>query len=670
MSSVAGPALVPQPRRASWTGRTVRVSTLLVAELDEGLRKYEDHIRRIAGLVSGDPSLPALPVTFHRAGLRREAYEIQLDETGVRVSAGDSLGALHAVRTLLDVWDWGGNGSLPEGEVADWPTFAVRGVFVESFAGTDRMSIEDWRQFLDRMSQLKINTVGVSIYGCWDIRHDGSPSEYLFTPLPGYPQLESPQHVTTWSAETEREVDLDYLPAMFAGRFFGEVVRYADRLGVQIIPHLGGPGHSTLVPRALPALSALDDEGAPTGYGYCVSRPEARAELARLVRCLVAEHLRPNGLSRLHVAGDEYYPIRNVDPADRRRVVSPYCRCVGCRSLSPGDMLIEYLLCVGEVLAGEGVAMVHWHDTLVREGVLDRYLDAVEERDLPVPVIAWWKYNDPAPRPNADRAETWCCPTTGLFPHLFQQDFSGNIEAVLRRGHNAGAQGALAYSLPDPADHANYACFADLSWNLEHSGGAGGFQQRWARYIANDEHDVALQAIRSAGSVTASYPLMMYIVHHLLPYFSTAAAGSTQYPDDLLRSFAIIQPPMADVLRQVAATLRDAVSIMPEGRVVRFWPEPVTQWKAESGRLAATADLFLAVIEAARRPTLTSQEVERLSADGRELLKTAATTKPAYLAPLVVREHWGFVREIETSLDRLRTGPGLQGEEQWHAWIV
>ena len=108
-------------------------------------------------------------------------------------------------------------------------------------------------------------------------------------------------------------------------------------------------------------------------------------------------------------------------------------------------MLIEYLLQVGGVLAADGITMVHWQDTLVQEGVLDAYLDRVDALELPKPVIAWWKYNDPTPTPDASRVETWSCPTTGLASFLFQQDFSPNIESTLRRGHQAGATGILAY---------------------------------------------------------------------------------------------------------------------------------------------------------------------------------------------------------------------------------
>lgn len=668
---MSAPPLVPQPSDVHWIQGKVAISRLSVTSLPEELGAHRSQIEALAAGIRGEPSHPHTAVTFVLVVAAPESYKLQVGPDGVSISAADSLGALHAMRTLVDLWDSHDGGVLPMVEVTDHPTFSVRGVFVESVFGTDRMNIQDWQQFLDRMGQLKLNTVGVSIYGCWDIHHEGERSEFLFTPLDEFPELKSPQRVVTWDPVSEREVEHKYLPKMFEFNFFGKVARYAAERGIELVPHLGGPGHSTLMPRAIPELSAVDEQGEPTGYGYCVSRSSARDALHRLVLCLVQQHLHPNGIRRLHVAADEYYPIRNVDPQDRKRVVSPYCQCEECRRLTPGQMLIEYLILVGQVLAAEGITMVHWQDTLVREDVLDEYLDRVESLDLPKPAIAWWKYNDPVPTPDASRTETWNCPTTGLTSFMFHQDFSPNIEMAIRRGHQAGATGAFAYTVPDPADHMNYAFLADLAWNLEASGGAAGFQRRWAQRLCPDDAASAQHALSLASNITACYPLMMYVLQHVLPFFSTATAGATSYPDDLIQSFAIVQPPLADVLRQTADTLRDAVSLMPEGREVRYWPNPVTTWRHETTRLIDSLDLFLDVLAAARQSEpITENELASLSRKAHALLKLTANSKPDYLAPATLREHWGFIREIGPALKRLREGAGVPAAESWYAWIV
>ncbi|NED94768.1 family 20 glycosylhydrolase [Phytoactinopolyspora alkaliphila] len=661
------PALIPQPREARFSADRLPVGRIALDPLPASLAAYQSHIERLMATV-GDHSESAVRMSVTAMNGPPEAYELEIGADAVLIRASDAHGALHAARTVVDLWDGGNGRHLPHGRVDDHPTYRTRGVFTESFAGTDLMERADWQAFIDRLGQLKLNTAGISIYGCWDIRHDVDRSEYLFVPLDEFPEVRTPQRVVTWDPDSGEEVTLEYLPRIFTENFFGELVRYAAEQGIELIPHLGGPGHSTLLPRLIPELSAWDDDGNPTGYGYCVSRPEARAALSAVVSNITRQHLRPHGVRRLHVAADEYYPIRNVDPEDRLRVVSPYCRCDGCRDMSPGQQLIEYLVTVGRSLAEDGITMVHWHDTLEREGVLNRYRERVAEEDLPAPVVSWWKYNDPVPVPDASGGETWVSPTTGLFATLFNQDFSPNIETTLRRGGRAGATGAFAYTMQTPSDHANYACFADLAWNLEGSGGATGFRRRWAELICPDDADAATHALSLASTVTGSYPLMMYLVQHILPYFSTAAAGVTAYPDDIIRAASITQPPLEDAYRQVKATLLDAAGIMPEGRNVRHWGSPTETWRRQSIRLAGSLALFLDVLEAAREPG--EDHAGRLTDRGVQLMRQTADATPAYLVPATIREHWGFVREIGPALERLRATGGPVAKESWHAWIV
>ena len=314
--------VIPQPREIPRFGQA-RFGKVVLTDLANLVTAYLEQFTELVELLEGDGGPLVCSTDFSTFGTAPEGYELDIDHQGVHIRASTALGALHAARTLVDLWDSNGDGTLPEVHIVDRPTFSTRGVFVESFAGTDRMELPDWKLFVDRMGQLKFNTIGLSIYGCWDIHHDGGRSEYLFTPLEDFPNLETPQRVVTWDPDEGREVEHRYLPKMFEHDFFGEVVRYAARQGIEVIPHLGGPGHSSLIPRGIPELSAVDEQGKPTGYGYCVSRPAAKEALARLVRCLARQHLIPNGVGRLHVAGDEYYPIQNIDPQDRTRIGVP-----------------------------------------------------------------------------------------------------------------------------------------------------------------------------------------------------------------------------------------------------------------------------------------------------------------------------------------------------------
>jgi hypothetical protein len=344
--------------------------------------------------------------------------------------------------------------------------------------------------------------------------------------------------------------------------------------------------------------------------------------------------------------------------------------------MTPGQLLMEYFGLVGEHLAGYGIRMFHWQDSLVREGVLEEYERRVAGSGVPMPVVSWWRYNDPLPELPETAFETWVTPTPGLIGTLFYQDFSLNIEAWIREGGRAGAEGVVAYNMPDPAFHKNYACLADLSWNLEGSGGASGFKRRWARRVAPEAPEQARYRYDLGESILGSYPLVTYFLDHLLPYFSTSPKGLTRFPDDQIRSLSVPSPALASILRQTRDTLREAARRFPETREMRDWPDAAESWKTELSRVSEHADIFLQLVELARRLHEVplgelEPDIVRLEERGVDLMRLLARSKAPYQLPTVLREHWYLVSEIRPCLERLSEDrtllPAPRGS--WHAWL-
>jgi N-acetyl-beta-hexosaminidase len=318
--------LIPQPRWAHFAGGSLTLSSLGIHELPERIGLYRDVIEELIAAVRGPAGAPARELHFAYHAGRAQEYRLEIAKQGITVQAADASAALYAVHTLLDIWEQT-RPVLPLGAIVDYPTFAQRGVFVESFWGADHMGRQDWFDFIDLLAGLKFNTLAISLYGCWDLRHDADNGEFLFVPLERYPQLRTPHFMRTWDAGREQEIQYTYLPRMFEEDLFGDVARYAQRRGLRVIPMFGGPGHSSLIPRLVPQVSALDESGDPTGYGYCVTQPAARAALLDILDNLIEQHLVPAGIDTLWLPGDEFYPILNLDPQDPLRSFSPYCRC-------------------------------------------------------------------------------------------------------------------------------------------------------------------------------------------------------------------------------------------------------------------------------------------------------------------------------------------------------
>lgn len=670
------PQLFPQPRHIDvLDGSPISVDRWELGQVDPALDGYTAAITALFA----ERARPgrALPVTVARdATLGAEGYRLRVTPGGVHLEAAEPLGALQGARTLADLLD-ATDGRVSPMTIADSPSLAWRGILVESYWGSDLMTLEDWKDLVDRLGALKLNTLAISIYGCWDLRHDRDRGEFLFVPLSDFPELRTPHRYRSWDPQTRSEIVMDYLPRMFAEDLFGQVAAYAASRGMRVIPLFGGPGHSSYLPRALPALSAVDDDGEPTGFGYCVTDPARTDVLRAVLRNVVEQHLVPNGITTMAVPGDEFYPIINVDPEDPTKEFSPYCRCPGCRDLSPGELLVRYLVLVAELLEGYGIRALNWQDSLEREDAFDLYEQALSESAVPAPIVSWWRYNEPIPVVDGDRPwETWVTPSPGIIGSLFAQNLALNIEQMLRSGARAGATGVLAYSMPDPAMHRNFAFLADASWNLEGSGGASGFDRRWVARVCPHDQATADLAYRLGDSIIGCYALMNYVANHLLPYFSTAPYGATTFPDDLVQPLSVPTPAFTSVLRQIRDTVRESMALMPPTRPLAGWPDPRGTWLAEGERLATTADLFLRLVELARRlhdvaPAALEDEIAALERDGEALLAHVAATKVGYQQPSVLREHLGLVGELRGALERLAAAPHKLPARtgSWHAWL-
>lgn len=675
------PEVIPTPRRVRIDSPIVMPNGFSLSSIDSDIAEFEDVVlallSRLGDGLKGDR--PGAPVTVtHDASLPVEGYRLSMKTDGsVSIAAADSLAVLHACQTL---GQWIAQSPINEtwsAAIEDWPDQSSRGIFVESFWGSDLMELSDWCALVDRLSALKLNILAISIYGCWDLRHDTDRGEYLFVPLDGYPELSTPHRFERWNSQLGAGEFVEYLPRMFEADFFGDVVKYATQRGIEVIPFIAGPGHSSLIPRVVPALSAVTAEGEATGYGYCMTNPDSLAALGSLLRSVVHQHVLSNGIRRIGIQGDEFFPIRNLDPLDPFREVSPYCQCDGCSALTPGELLVSYMKFAGEIASEFGVGLVHWHDSLVREHVLSEYENSVANSAVSDVTVSWWGYNDPLPEvQTSPQWQTWVTPTTGLIASLFPQDFTLNIEQWMREARRVNADGVLAYTTYHPAGVRNYAALADMAWGGSGAGGRAGFLERWSRIVGATDPGQASLSAQIADSVFASYPLMTYLIQQTLPYFATAAAGDIDYVPELMATLAPAFPALENSLRQSRDTLHTAITTMPPLNDIPAWADLDLTWRSEVNRTINHLDLVLGALELTRRISTESMaeildDVEAWEVRARHALDEVTRTSPSWLAPIVSREHLELLRDLRPTLESIAAGhrAPIAADRPYHAWL-
>ena len=187
-----------------------------------------------------------------------EAYELQISPRKVRVlSAGDKgvLYALSTLRQMLPAGIYTGSAaegaawSLPCVQVKDQPRFSYRGLLLD--CGRHIFSVDEVRKVLDIMAVYKLNVLH------WHLTED----QGWRIEIDRYPGL---TEKGAWRKGTQVGTDKNTCDGIPYGGYYTktqirDIVAYADRLGIEIIPEIDLPGHM------LAALSVFPELGCTGG---------------------------------------------------------------------------------------------------------------------------------------------------------------------------------------------------------------------------------------------------------------------------------------------------------------------------------------------------------------------------------------------------------------------
>ncbi len=284
--------------------------------------------------------------------LRRDYYELRIQDSEVFIDAPYQEGMVWAAQTLGLLFKMMFNGlAVPNLTIRDWPSLPMRGVKMDACCATDRMDLNAWKQAIDVFSTFKLNLLGVGVYDCLpDMRlpEAGRPGEFLF-PTVSDPASDNDPHSETryryFNVKYDRWYDKTEPGLMFQEDFFEDVVTYARERGMVVFPVFNILGSNTLLPRLLPAVSARNAKGKPTGAGLCLSAPAARDALAKYLQAFMEKYF-PDGVEYFHIG--TLASLKNETP----------CQCAKCKAAAQPKLLAEYLGFLVEWLTAHGVGKV------------------------------------------------------------------------------------------------------------------------------------------------------------------------------------------------------------------------------------------------------------------------------------------------------------------------
>jgi hexosaminidase len=289
-----------------------------------------------------------------RGAGRREAYRLDLRRDRLRVDAAHDDGLRQGASTALQLLCTPGARSVPALRIDDAPSLAWRGAMLDS--ARHYQSPEFIRRFLDAMALHKLNVLH------WHLTDD----QAWRLEIRKYPRL---TEVGAWRVPAGAAAQADIDPATGTPRRYGgwydqrtvrELVAYAARLGITVVPEIEMPGHASAAIAAYPRLGAK--RGAvstvPSDWGVYPNAFALDDETFAFLSDVLREAMALFPSPWIHVGGDEVESGQWLASEEGRRLL----RTLG--SDDPKALQPWFTQRIGRFLEAHGRRLVGWDEIL------------------------------------------------------------------------------------------------------------------------------------------------------------------------------------------------------------------------------------------------------------------------------------------------------------------
>ncbi len=191
-----------------------------------------------------------------RFGLKRMptggglAYELDVDQTGIRIASNFNESAFHAIQTLFQLFPQDSKGpmEIPFLHIFDKPRFEYRGMHLD--VGRHFFQVSFIKKYIDYLAYHKMNTFH------WHLTEDqGWRIEIMKYPL--LTRIGSQRNGTILGRYPGKGSDEKSYGGFYSQKEIKEVVSYASARFIQVIPEIEMPGHSSAAIAAYPWLSCF-----------------------------------------------------------------------------------------------------------------------------------------------------------------------------------------------------------------------------------------------------------------------------------------------------------------------------------------------------------------------------------------------------------------------------
>jgi len=257
-----------------------------------------------------------------------EGYDLSVDINGIKIKASTEQGVVWALCTLTELKDI--LGKVPFMELIDFPKYKHRGLMLD--CARHFFSTDDVKKIIEQMSRVKMNVLH------WHLTDDQG-----------------------WRIESKKfpklhEKSKDY----YSHEQICDVIDFASKRGVEIIPEIDMPGHMTGLLAAYPQYSCCEKEVecATSGGIYRIILCPGKEETFSFIEELLEEVCGLFPSKQFHIGGDEApkYEWKQC-PRCKRRMEEEHLE-------DWEDLQGYFSMRVIEMLRKKGKYPVLWNDAL------------------------------------------------------------------------------------------------------------------------------------------------------------------------------------------------------------------------------------------------------------------------------------------------------------------
>ena len=231
--------LIPQAENVEILKGSFSLSNLKTLQVPEAweatAKNFIGDVQKSSNLNVALTTEDASVVLTENTSLPVETYALTITKNGIQLQASDLAGISNALTSLHQLILTAKDGKIPMLNIQDKPLYGYRGLMLD--CSRHFWTVDELKESIDQMDFFKFNTLHLHLTDnqAWRMAVDKYPSltqegTYYYD----YPEM---------SGKYYTKEDLK------------EIVRYAANRGIEIIPEIDLPGHSTALLAALPELS-------------------------------------------------------------------------------------------------------------------------------------------------------------------------------------------------------------------------------------------------------------------------------------------------------------------------------------------------------------------------------------------------------------------------------